>query len=115
MGDKMELHNYAAFMLRRDIDKSEGAEATGYNRNTYAKRSGNGTLPHDRIERALNYWTAEAASKGVALNLTDALVRMGYLPEPTLMEPPGFTRTATRKEAQPKRDQRPIPDVSDLG
>lgn len=104
----MKLETYVGYMLRREVETQEAAEATGYSRNAFSSHSRKGTLKLDRIEAGLEYWRAEAEEQGVTLNLTDALVEMGYLPAPSQDFSQAPTTTATRtgrqKKAKPKRD-----------
>lgn len=80
---KRKLETWASFVLRRDVTVEEGATATGYSRNQFSRRSRDGELPLPRVAAALDYWADEAEEAGVTLNITDALIEMGYIPQPT--------------------------------
>lgn len=105
----MKLETYVGYMLRREVTTQEAAEATGYSRNAFSSHSRKGTLDNERIERAFDYWRDEAAELGIELNLTNALIEMGYIPAPTqdFNQASSLTATTTRRKAttaKPKHD-----------
>lgn len=101
----MKLETYVGYMLRHEVTTQEAAAATGYSRNAFSSHSRAGTLPIDRIHAAFEHWQEEAAGQGADLNLTDALVEMGYLPAPTQDFRPAPVLTETKKSGhKAKRD-----------